>query len=66
MLNQEEIYAALGLAMQKIEAAGASVELTNAVIVVGDIRRAIGNRWNPADEYAAQRVRELVEKIPHN
>lgn len=60
MLTQDEIYAALGLAMQKIEAAGASAELTNAIVIVGDIRRAIGNRWNRPDEYAALRVHEAL------
>jgi len=63
-LNQEELYAALGLAMEKIEAAGGSRELTDAVVIVGDIRQSIGNRWNRADEYAAQRVRDQIKMPP--
>ena len=60
-LQQEDIYAALGKAMQKIEAAGASPELTAAVVIVGDVRQSIGNQWNPADRYAAQRVRDALK-----
>lgn len=62
MLTQDEIHAALGLAMQKIEAAGASVELTAAVTIVGDCREAVGNKWNPANEYAARRVRDAIRE----
>lgn len=63
-LNQEELFAALGLAMQKIEAAGAARELTDAVVIVGDIRSAIGNRWNRPQDQAAERVREQIKLPP--
>lgn len=63
-LTQEEIYEALGLAMQKIEAAGASVALTDAVVIVGNIRSAVGNRWNrPSADYARM-VREKLSPRP--
>ncbi len=63
-LKPDEIFAALGLAMEKIEAAGASTALTDAVVIVGEIRSAIGNRWNPAQIEAAKRVRAQIKPIP--
>jgi hypothetical protein len=60
-LNQGDLFKALGLAMEKIEAAGASVALTEAVTIVGDVRSAIGNQWNPAQATAAERVRKLFK-----
>ncbi len=64
-LNKEELFAALGIAMEKIEAAGASVPLTEAVIIVGDIRSAIGNKWNESQKEAADRVRQAIKKESH-
>jgi hypothetical protein len=43
---------------KRIEACGASPELTRAVTLASDLRMAIGNRWNPRDKYAAERVRK--------
>ena len=62
-LTQSELYAALGLAMQKIEAAGASTALTDAVVLVGEIRTAIGNEWNPAIPEAAEMVKRKIETL---
>lgn len=59
-LNQEELFAALMELTQRIEACGASVELTHAVTLCSDIRGAVGNKWNPADPYAADRVRTAI------
>lgn len=63
-LTKHELFAALGLAMQKIEAAGASPELTAAVVLVSDIRSAVGNEWNPATPEAAERVKQALETLP--
>lgn len=60
-LSQDELFEALGLAMEKIEKAGASIALTDAVMIVGDIRASIGNKWNPAQPEAASRVRNIIE-----
>lgn len=51
-------YQALRELCQRIEKCGASVELTNAVTLCSDLASAIGNRWNPRDKQAEQRVRE--------
>jgi hypothetical protein len=59
-LNQEELYAALGKLIEQIEAYGASTELTNAVVLASDIKHSVGNRWNTASEYAAERVRAIL------
>lgn len=60
-LSQGDLFKALGLAMEKIKSAGASVALTEAVTIVGDVRSAIGNQWNPAQASAAERVRKLFK-----
>lgn len=59
--EQEFIYAALLELGDRIEKCGASVELTNAVTLCSDLRQAVGNRLNPACDYARQRV---VDAIP--
>ncbi len=59
-LNQPELYAALGELIQKIEACGASSELTAAVVLASDIKQAVGNQWNEASAFAADRVREKI------
>jgi hypothetical protein len=59
-MDQETIFAALVELGRRIEACGASVELTNAVILCSDLRMAVGNQWNPPDEYAEQRVRKAL------
>lgn len=60
-VSQELLFDAMGLAVETIEAAGASTELTDAGIIVADIRRIIGNRWNPSDPYAVERVRRYLK-----
>lgn len=57
LLIQEEIFEALGIAIDKIESAGASPQLTDAVILVSDLRAAIGNQFNPAQSERAKMVR---------
>lgn len=57
-MDQETIFAALGELTRRIEACGASVELTHAVTLCSDLRMAIGDQWNPADKYAEERVRK--------
>ena len=42
--------------VQRIERCGASVELTQAVMLCSDLASAIGNRFNSPDKYAEQRV----------
>jgi len=46
----------------RIEACGASEPLTQAVILASDLLSATGNRWNPRDKYAEQRVRAALER----
>lgn len=57
MLDQEELFAALGLLLTKIEMCGASTQLTDAVCLCSDIRQSVGNRWNAPNQHAAERVR---------
>lgn len=61
-MDQELCFAALIELGRRIEACGASVELTHAVTLCSDLRHAIGNKWNPADKYAEQRVRGELER----
>lgn len=56
-LTQSEIHAALRQLIDKIEACGASTELTAAVVLAGDIKDAVGNEHNPASPFSANRVR---------
>jgi hypothetical protein len=60
LLNQEELYAAMGKLINHIEACGGSPQLTTTVMLASDINQAIGNQWNPASEHAAQRVRAII------
>jgi hypothetical protein len=48
----------------RIERCGASVELTHAVTLASDLLHAVGNRWNPRDKYAEDRVRATLPKEP--
>jgi hypothetical protein len=57
------VHGALYLLCQRIEKCGASPELTNAVSLASDLMRAVGNDDNPADPYAADRVREAVKAL---
>jgi hypothetical protein len=59
-LDQELFYAAITELLRRIEACGASVELTHAVTLCADLLSAIGNQWNQPDEYAEQRVRDTL------
>lgn len=56
-LSQDALFSALGILLKSIEDCGASPELTRAVTLASDIRRAVGDRHNKACSYAADRVR---------
>jgi len=62
-LKPHEIYAALSALVFRIEQCGGSPELTSASMLANDLRQAVGNRWNPANEYASQRVLDAVGPI---
>lgn len=55
------VHSALYLLCRRIEACGASPELTHAVTLASDLMRAVGNQYNPADPFAAERVRQAVK-----
>ena len=55
-VDQELLYKTLGEIIDRIEACGASVELTRAVSLTSDLSQAIGNKYNPSDPYALIRV----------
>lgn len=57
-LDQEFIFFALGEITNRIERCGASPELTHAVSLASDLRMAIGNQSNPANNYALERVQK--------
>lgn len=56
IIDQEFLFKVLEEITNRIEKCGASIELTNAVSLVSDLRQAIGNKYNPASEYALKRV----------
>jgi len=62
-INQETLYKVIGEIVDRIEACGASVELTNAVSLASVLRRAIGNEYNPADPYSLCRVIDLLNSL---
>ncbi len=55
-IDQNTLYEALGEIVNRIEACGASPELTDAVSLASDLRQAVGNDFNPADSFAFDRV----------
>ena len=61
--DREFIYAALMELGARIEACGASLELTHAVTLCSDLRSAIGNKWNLVDKYARGRVLTELSKL---
>jgi hypothetical protein len=52
----EVLFEALGRIVDRIEACGASPELTNAVCLASDLRQAVGNQYNKPDPCALKRV----------
>lgn len=58
----EMCHGALRELVNRIEKCGASPELTHAVTLCSDLMMAVGNRWNPRDKYAAQRVRDELAR----
>lgn len=56
-LTQQELYAALGLLIDRIEHLGASTELTAVSMFACEIKNAVGNEHNRANAYDANRVR---------
>ena len=53
---QALIYATLSKLMGKIEVCGASPELTDAVSLCSDLQQAVGNKYNPPNEEALNRI----------
>ena len=64
-VDRDVLYKALGEIVDKIEACGASPELTDAVSLTSDLRSAVGNEYNPANVYSLIRVLESVNKVQH-
>lgn len=60
-INQELLFKALREIGDRIEACGASPELTHAVSLTSDLRQAVGNQHNPASPYALLRVIEATK-----
>ena len=58
--EQEFLYAALGLIVDRIEACGASPALTHASTLACDLRTAIGNKWNKPQKGYEDRVRGAI------
>lgn len=58
----ELLWPALGELCLRIEKCGASESLTHAVTLASDLRSAVGDRWNPRDKYAEQRIRAALER----
>lgn len=62
-LDKEFLFSALCEIIDRIERCGASTQLTHAVSLTADLRQAIGNKWNPGNSYALERVKkQLPEK----
>ena len=61
-INQDLLHEALSEIINRIEACGASVELTHAVSLASDLQRAVGNKFNPSDPYSLIRVVEEIKK----
>jgi hypothetical protein len=61
IIDQELIFATLYEICQRIEICGASLELTNAVSLTGDLMSAVGNKSNTPDSYALKRVQEAIK-----
>ena len=59
-VSQETLYNALTEIVDRIEACGASPELTHAVSFASDLRQAVGNQYNRADPYSLCRVVDIV------
>ncbi len=60
LADQETMFAALGELALRIECCGASLELTRASSLCNDIRQAVGNKYNPPNHYAADRVQAAL------
>lgn len=63
IVERELIYKALGEIVNRIEVCGSSTKLTQAVILAGDLRRAIGNKHNASDPYAFLQVVKALPEI---
>jgi hypothetical protein len=63
IIDDNLLFDALGEILDRIEACGASTELTNAVSFTGDLRSAIGNKSNPGNDFSLDRViTQLTER----
>ena len=65
-IGQETLYKALGELVDRIEVCGASVELTNAVILASDLRRAIGNEYKRMEHYSGACFFFSFSCVPEN
>lgn len=61
-MDSELLFSALTEICNRIEACGASPELTSAVVITSDTRQAIGNKYNAPDKFAAGRVKEGITR----
>lgn len=62
--DPEFLFAVLGEIVNRIELCGASTELTHAVSITSDLRQAIGNQYNPSNDYALERVKNAMANMP--
>lgn len=65
-IEQEFLFQAIGEIINRIEKCGASIELTHAVSLASDLHSAIGNKWNPANSYALERVKTELRILNHD
>jgi hypothetical protein len=61
-MDSELLFAALLEIAARIEACGASPELTNAIVITSDTRHAIGNKYNAPDSFAVERVKQGIPR----
>ena len=64
-IDQDLVYMALIEICHRIEKCGASVELTSAVSLASDLSQAIGNKSNPPNIYALDRVKQELCIYPY-
>ena len=63
-INQDFLFIVIGEIINRIERCGASVELTHAVSLASDLRQAIGNKYNKANEFTFERIKKELGIFP--
>jgi hypothetical protein len=63
VIEPDLVHKALGEITKRVESLGASTELTQIVVLIGDLRQAIGNQYNLPDPYALIRTIDAVKDI---